>query len=272
MTHWGTNTFLLGEGGVIVIDPGPDSPAHLAALLAALEPGEEVAAIVVTHAHLDHSPLARALKEATGAPVLAFGGASAGRSPVMRRLAEAGLAGGGEGVDAAFHPDRSLADGETVAAGGVRIEALHTPGHFAGHLCLAWGDRLFSGDHVMGWASSLVSPPDGDMGAFMRSLDRLATRGWRRFYPAHGAPVDDPAARIAELIRHRRAREAALLTALAKGPATVEALATQVYADTPAPLMPAARRNALAHLIDLWERNLVQADPELSLDARFSLI
>ena len=270
MTHWGTNSFLLGEGAVVVIDPGPHDPTHLAALQAALAPDERIVAILVTHAHLDHSPLARPLAQATGAPVLAFGPATAGRSAGMERLPAAGLTGGGEGLDYGFAPDRCLADGEVLDLGGLRIEALHTPGHLGGHLCFAWQDRLFSGDHVMGWAPSLVSPPDGDMGAFMASLERLAARPWQRFYPAHGAPVDTPAARIAELIRHRRTREAAILAALGQGPADLAEVTARVYTDTPTALIPAARRNALAHLIDLWERNLIEAAPEPGLHARFA--
>lgn len=271
MTYWGTNTFLVGQGEVAVIDPGPDAPAHLAAILAALAPDERVAVILVTHAHLDHSPLARPLAMATGAPVMGFGPAASGRSALMQRLAAEGLGGGGEGVDAGFHPDRRLRDGEVLQIGQTRLDVVHTPGHFAGHLSFGWGDRLFTGDHVMGWAPSMVSPPDGDMGAFMRALDRLATRPWRRFFPAHGAPIDDPAARLRDLAAHRRMREAAILDALAPGPASVEALTDRVYTDTPAPLIGAARRNVFAHLIDLWERNRITAAPDLRLDAVFRL-
>ncbi|HSF63312.1 MAG TPA: MBL fold metallo-hydrolase [Paracoccaceae bacterium] len=259
MTFRGTNTYVLGEGRVTVIDPGPDDPRHLAAILSALDPGEKVARIVVTHAHLDHSALARPLSDATGAPILAFGGAEDGRSPAMQRMADAGLSGGGEGLDRAFSPDLRIAEGDVLDGDGFTLRVLHTPGHLPGHVALDWGGRLFCGDHVMGWATSIVSPPDGDMGAYMASLDRLARQSWRRLYPGHGDPIDDAAGRLATLIAHRQARESAILAALARGLQTPAAIARAVYADTPAALMRAAERNVLAHLIDLTARGIVQA-------------
>lgn len=274
LTGTGTNTWLLSDaasGEVTVIDPGPDDPRHLAAILAALLPGSRVTQIVVTHAHADHAGLAPALARATGAPVMAFGPAEAGRDPLLERLAAEGLTGGGEGAAPGFAPDLRLAGGDRLAAGGGVLEVLHTPGHFAGHLCLALGDVLFSGDHVMGWSTTLVSPPDGDMGAYMASLDRLASVAWRRLLPGHGPAVEDPASRIADLVRHRRTREAAILAALAEGPAGLQALTARVYADTPPALHPAAARNAFAHLVDLWRRDRVRAAPHLSHRAVFAL-
>jgi hydroxyacylglutathione hydrolase len=272
MTERGTNTYLLGRGTLAVIDPGPAIPAHLEAILAALGPGERIGHILVTHSHLDHSPLARPLAEATGAPVLAFGPSTAGRSPAMAALAAAGL-GGGEGVDAGFAPDVTLADGAQVEADDWRLTALWTPGHFGNHLCfaaegLAEG-AIFSGDHVMGWASSLISPPDGDMAAYMASLARLAAVPARRLYPGHGAPGEDPAGRIAELTAHRRAREAAIRAALTPEPRSLSAITAAVYTDVPAALRPAAERNALAHLLDLAARNIAAADRPPSLAARW---
>lgn len=270
MTFRGTNTYLVGTRGLAVIDPGPDDPAHLDALLAAVGPGQTVTHILVTHAHLDHSPLARGLAEATGAPVLGFGPATAGRRPVMERLALGGLVGGGEGVDSAFLPDVLLADGAVVQGDGWHLEALHTPGHMSNHLAFAWGDILFTGDLVMGWASSLVSPPDGDLTAFMASLGRLQTRPWSVFHAGHGAPVTDPATRLADLVTHRRSREHAILAALTEAPATPTELARRIYTDTPAALLSAAARNVLAHLIDLSEKSLVSAEGPLGADAVFS--
>lgn len=218
MTGTGTNSWLLGQGQVAVIDPGPDDSAHLAALLDALGPGEEIAAILVTHAHLDHSAAVPRLAERTGAPVYAFGRAEDGRSPLMQRLAAEGLRGGGEGIDRRFTPDHRLIDGEGLTLGSMTIEAIHTPGHMGGHLAFALDDLLFSGDHAMGWASTLISPPDGDMGAYMASLEKLATRTWRQMLPGHGEPVENVAQRLAELAAHRRARESQIRTALSQAP------------------------------------------------------
>ncbi len=271
MTFRGTNSYLLGTRGIAVIDPGPDDTAHLTALLAALGPDQRVTHILVTHAHLDHSPLARRLSRETGAPVLGFGPAEAGRSPVMQALAAEGLVGGGEGVDTAFQPDIVLADGDRVEGEGWTIEALHTPGHMANHLAFAWGDVLFSGDLVMSWATSLVSPPDGDLTAFMASLERLRTRPWSAFHAGHGAEVSDPAARLDALLTHRRAREAAILSTLAETPATARTLARRIYTDTSPALLPAAERNVLAHLIDLYEKSLVAPEGTLSASSKFSL-
>lgn len=269
MTGTGTNSYILGQGEVAVLDPGPDDPAHLAALLAALDPGETVAAILVSHAHLDHSALAPRLALATGAKVHAFGRARDGRSAVMERLVTDGLTGGGEGVDLGFEPDHLLQDGARLTVGEITLEALHTPGHMGGHLCFAMADLLFSGDHAMGWASSLISPPDGDMGAYMASLEKLAQRPWRQMLPGHGEPVDTPAARLAELATHRRLREAEVLAELSRSPGTAAELAARIYCDTPAALLPAAARNVLAHLIDLAKRNLATPLGPINAGTRF---
>ncbi|WP_138468661.1 MBL fold metallo-hydrolase [Poseidonocella sp. HB161398] len=270
MTFRGTNSYLLGRGQLALVDPGPDDQAHLGALMAALG-GRPLSMILVSHAHRDHSGLAPALAAATGAPVLAFGGPFSGRSETMKRLAAVGALGGGEGVDATFRPDRCLADGERLDLDGCPLEALHTPGHMGNHLAFAWRGALFTGDLVMGWASSLVSPPDGDLAAFYRSCARLRARGETVLHPGHGAPVADPAARIDALVAHRRTREAQILDALAAGPAAITALTARIYHDTDPALHPAAARNILAHLVEMTERNLVLAEPALAPDARFSL-
>ena len=273
LTGPGTNTYILGSGtSVAVIDPGPDIASHHDAILAALRPGQHVSHILVTHPHRDHSALAARLSAATGAPVLAFGIAGSGRSARMRRLAEQTEPGGGEGRDAGFIPDQRLAHGDIVAGDGWHLEVLHCPGHMAEHLCFAFGDVLFSGDHVMAWSSSLISPPDGDMGDYMASLALLARRPWQKFLPGHGDPVNAPAARLAELSAHRRAREAAILDVIAKGPATLAEITARVYADTPTSLHAAAARNAFAHLVDLVDKGRVAADPTLGPLAMFHRI
>ena len=269
MTWRGTNTYLLGTRELAVIDPGPALPAHLDAILAALEPGQSVSHIFVTHAHVDHSPLAGALSERTGAPVLAFGDARAGRSAVMEALARDGLAGGGEGIDANFRPDITVSDGQRIAGDGWEVEVIHTPGHLGNHIALAWDRHCFTADHVMGWASSLVSPPDGDLTDFMASCARLRARPWDRFHPGHGAPVDDPGGRLDWLIEHRQGREAAILAGLADAAATARQLAERIYTDIPAAMLPAAERNVFAHLVDLQGKALIAARPQLSISARF---
>ncbi|WP_193141131.1 MBL fold metallo-hydrolase [Meridianimarinicoccus sp. MJW13] len=272
MTYWGTNTYLLGDREIAVIDPGPDNAAHLEAILAALRPGQKITQILVTHAHRDHSPLARALADRTGAPVLAYGPAASGRSALMQGLVADGLAGGGEGVDTEFAPDRCLPDGAQVTGAGWTLTALWTPGHMGNHMAFLWDDILFTGDLVMGWASSLISPPDGDLAAFLSSCHRLRDLGSRILHPGHGLPVADPAARIDWLIAHRHAREAQILSAIPPHGIGLSALTRAIYdRETPAALMPAAERNVLAHLIDLTTRGKVQAAPNLSPSALFSL-
>ena len=272
MTFQGTNTFLVGETALAVIDPGPLSEPHMNAILAAVGPGQRISHILVTHSHVDHSPLAKPLSEATGAPVMAAGASDWGRSPAMKALAAGGLIGGGEGVDPDFAPDILLPDGARVEGDGWRIEALHTPGHMANHLSFAWNGALFCGDLVMGWSTSLISPPDGDLTAFRASLTRLIARRDRIYYPAHGEAITEPAARCRELLDHRAGREVQILDALSEGPATPGALTARIYHDLDARLLPVAERNVLAHLIDLTERNLAHPEGNLAATARFALI
>ncbi|MEL6700680.1 MAG: MBL fold metallo-hydrolase [Pseudomonadota bacterium] len=273
LTGTGTNTYLIGTEAVVVIDPGPDIEAHLDAILTAI--GDATcAAILVTHSHLDHTALVPRLAAATGAPTYGFGDVNAGRSAVMQALIESpegSALGGAEGRDAAFVPDHTLGDGEVLHWDGDPITALWTPGHFNNHLCFAWRDVLFTGDLVMGWSTSLVSPPDGDLTQFMASCAQLADRSDRAYYPGHGDPVTAPATRVRDLIAHRQVREAQILEALDTAPGTPGDITARVYTDVAPHLWPAAERNVLAHLIDLHSRGLVTCAPGLSRSAIFTL-
>ncbi|MFV0300920.1 MAG: MBL fold metallo-hydrolase [Paracoccus sp. (in: a-proteobacteria)] len=269
LTGPGTNTFLLGREEIAVIDPGPDLAAHREAILAAAGRGR-ITHIFVTHAHRDHSEGVPALAAATGAQVLGFGGALAGRSPIMQRLAAEGGAGGGEGLDMSFRPDRQLADGETVDGAEWSLTAHHTPGHAGNHLSFEWGEATFSGDVVMGWSTTLISPPDGDLADYFRSLDRLTALAPALLFPAHGPAIETPLPRLAELAAHRRARTAQILSALRDGaPSDAAALATRIY-DVPAHLLPAATRNVFAHLIALTTLGAARPEGEITWQTRFS--
>jgi glyoxylase-like metal-dependent hydrolase (beta-lactamase superfamily II) len=252
-TYTGTQTYIVGEGEVAVIDPGPDLPAHLDALVGALA-GERVAAIVCTHTHRDHSPAAAPLQAATGAPII-------GCAPLT-------LEDDGPRSDAAFdpdyRPDRVLADGETIAGDGWTLAAVATPGHTSNHLCFALDETkvLFSGDHVMGWSTTVVAPPDGDMAAYMASLDKLRARADAVYYPAHGPPVADPHAHLDRLIAHRRGRERQILAHLEAGEGRIAAMVPDMYRDVDPRLHPAAARSVLAHLVDLEARGRVRREGE----------
>jgi glyoxylase-like metal-dependent hydrolase (beta-lactamase superfamily II) len=272
MTFTGTRSYLVGTGELAVIDPGPDDAAHRAALVEAVG-GARVAAVLVTHAHRDHSAGARGFAAAVGAPVLAHGDPVGARSPIMARLAATGALGGGEGIDAGFVPDGRIGEGAVVAGPGWTLTALATPGHTADHLSFAWaeGGAVFTGDLVMGWATSLISPPDGDLGRFRASLRRLQARPEPVFYPGHGGPVIAPGPLIEHVLAHREGREAAIFAALAQGTATVSELVASLYAEVDPGLHAAAGRNVLAHLIDLAERGVVGFDGPVG-DARWWLV
>ncbi|MCF6443161.1 MBL fold metallo-hydrolase [Nereida sp. MMG025] len=270
LTGFGTNSYLIGTRDVAVIDPGPDDDRHLAAVLDALTPDQRITHILVTHAHLDHSPLARKLSERTGAPVFAFGGPDAGRSDIMTELmAHADLA-GGEGRDEIFRADVTLKDGDTVKATDWALTAHWTPGHFGNHMTFETGDTVFSGDLVMGWATSLVSPPDGDLTDFMASCRALRGRAPARLLPGHGAVVENACERIDWLIDHRLQREAQILEVLSTRSATAADITKVVYRDVATHLWPAATRNVLAHLIDLKQQNRAFTQSPIKPDSVFS--
>jgi glyoxylase-like metal-dependent hydrolase (beta-lactamase superfamily II) len=250
-THTGTQTHIVGDRELAVIDPGPDHPDHLAALHRAID-GRPVRAILITHHHRDHSPASRPLAQATGAPII-------GAAPFH-------LSDDGPRADAAFDhdyaPARVLADGDAVEGEGWTLRALATPGHTSNHLCCAFEETgaLFSGDHVMGWSTSVVSPPDGDMGDYMASLERLMERDDRVHYPGHGDQVDNPRRFVRGLLGHRKQREGQILRLLSQGAQAIPDMAPRMYAGLDPRLIPAAERSILAHLVDLERRGAVERD------------
>ena len=247
-THTGTQVHLVGTRELAVIDPGPDRPDHLDALIRAID-GRPVSAIVVTHHHRDHSPASRPLAVTTGAPIV-------GAAPTH-------VSDDGPRADAAFDrdyaPDRVLADGEAITGEGWKLRALATPGHTSNHLAFALEETgaLFSGDHVMGWSTSVVSPPDGDMTAYMASLEKLLGREDRVYYPGHGQQVDDPRRWVRGMLGHRRQRERQIMRLLTGEPRDVPDMTRRMYAGLDPRLLPAAERSVLAHLIDLERRGRV---------------
>ena len=252
-TYTGTQTYLVGSGEVAVIDPGPDRPDHVDALLAAIG-GGTVRAILCTHTHRDHSPASRALAAATGAEII-------GCAPVA--LADDGPR-ADEAFDSLYRPDRVLEDGERVTGAGWTLEAVATPGHTSNHLCFALPEQqaLFSGDHVMGWSTTIVAPPDGDMAEYMASLDKLLGRRDRIYYPAHGPAIETPHQHVRRLIVHRRAREQQILAQLEAGESRIEAMVPRLYADVDPRLHPAAARSVLAHLVDMERRGRAERSGE----------
>jgi glyoxylase-like metal-dependent hydrolase (beta-lactamase superfamily II) len=249
-TFTGTGTFVVGQPGgtVAVIDPGPADPAHTAALIDGLK-GETVSHIVITHTHMDHSPAAPALKAATGAEIV-------GCAPLV--LSDDGPR-ADAGFDASYAPDRILAEGESVSGPGWTLTAIATPGHTSNHLCYALAEEkaLFTGDHVMGWSTTVVAPPDGDMAAYMASLRKLLDRDDVIYHPTHGEPVKEPQRFVRGLITHRKQRETQILKLLAEGPQDIPAMVAVMYAMVDKRLHPAAGRSVLAHLIDLEVRGVV---------------
>ncbi len=270
MTASGTNTYVIGPAPFVVLDPGPKIDSHLTAILEATN--HDVAAILVTHSHLDHSPLAKPLSKATGAKVFAFGNSFAGRSERMAKFATQGNLGGGEGVDPEFEPDITVQDGQILTWQAKTFEAMWTPGHFGNHLCFAHENCIFCGDHVMAWSTSLVSPPDGDLGAFMRSCQKLIARPEQLYLPGHGDPIIDGPGRTRWLMQHRQDREKQVLAELEKSPGNSHQLAVRIYADLNPALRPAASRNVLAHLLDLEERGRVETQTQIHSESVFRLI
>jgi len=252
-TFKGTGTYIVGRGEVAVIDPGPDLPDHLAAILKAVE-GERVTAIAVTHHHADHSPLAGPLKAATGAPIYGCAVRShAEEDPDAPRM-EAGH-------DLAFAPDISLCGGGEIAGPGWTLEAIPTPGHTSNHLCFALREEnaLFSGDHIMGWSTTVITPPDGDMTDYLDSLTRIRARNFDVLWPTHGPPIREVTPFIDAYVAHRQERLDQILLALSQGPSTIRDLVPKLYADVDVRLHPAAARSMLAGIIHLERGGDIEA-------------
>jgi glyoxylase-like metal-dependent hydrolase (beta-lactamase superfamily II) len=261
-TFAGTNTYVVGEGRVAVIDPGPDIPAHVEALTRALA-REAVTHIFVTHTHKDHSPAAELLRAVTGALTCAFG--PHGAAPMDEGVPVE------EGADLDFVPDIFLGDGERVAGEGWALKAVHTPGHTGNHLCFALGEdgALFTGDHVMSWSTSVIAPPDGDMQAYLESLEKLLVRKDSVLWPAHGGPVREPESFIRAFIAHRLEREAEIAACLKEGIGRVSEMVKRIYADVDPLLHPAAARTVHAHLIRMAAQGRAATDGAPTLDANY---
>jgi glyoxylase-like metal-dependent hydrolase (beta-lactamase superfamily II) len=266
-TFTGTCSYIVGHGEVAVIDPGPDDPVHLEALLQATR-AERITHIVVTHTHRDHSPLARALKARTGAAIV-------GCTPhyAARALAAEETTVLDASADKEHAPDAVLGEGDSVSGPGWTLAALATPGHTANHLAFALDEEkaLFSGDHVMAWSTSIVAPPDGAMAAYMASLSRLLERDDALYWPGHGGPVRNPPRFVRALLQHRRQREASILDRLAAGDRTIRDIVPTLYAGLSPALHGAAALSVFAHLEDLVSRGAVVADGPPTLDASYRL-
>jgi glyoxylase-like metal-dependent hydrolase (beta-lactamase superfamily II) len=266
-TFKGTISYIVGREKVAIVDPGPDDPAHVGALLDAVR-NETVTHVFVTHTHRDHSPAARAIKAATGAIVCAEGPHRAARPLHVGEHNPLDAS-----ADREFRPDLALADGAVVEGDGWAMEAVATPGHTANHMCYALRGRgiLFAGDHVMAWATSIVAPPDGAMSDYMASLNKLARRGETLYLPGHGPAIKDAQRFVNYYILHRKAREASILHRLGKGATDIPTIVRAIYIGIDPRLTGAAGLSVLAHLEDLVARGLVATDGEPAIDGIFRL-
>lgn len=264
-TFKGTGVYIVGETDAAVIDPGPAIPQHIEALKRALA-GRTLAHILVTHTHSDHSPAARALKEWSGATTFGHGAHGGGKT-------EDGVV-VEEGGDRTFEPDVHVKDGDVIAGNGFTIECVFTPGHTSNHMCYALREEkaLFTGDHVMGWSTTVVAPPDGDMRAYMASLRKLLARDDAILWPTHGGPVRDPKPFLRAYVEHRLEREAQILSCLESGVETIPEIVARIYADVDPRLHPAAARSVQAHLIQLCEEGRVVPDTRDAHSARYNFL
>ncbi len=263
-TYKGTCAYIVGEGDVAIVDPGPDDPRHISALLDATS-GERIRYVLVTHTHRDHSPGARALKEATGAKIA---GCAAYAPPPDILVTGPGL---DASHDTDYVPDAVLTEQDRLDIGGGALRVVETPGHTANHLCFALCEEkaLFTGDHIMGWSTTVIAPPDGSMTDYMASIERLRRRDDEIYWPGHGEPVQGPQRYLRALVHHRRAREAAILQRIADGDSTIPAMVARIYESVDRRLHGAAAMTVFAHLEDLVARGLVESDGPPTLSARY---
>jgi glyoxylase-like metal-dependent hydrolase (beta-lactamase superfamily II) len=263
-TLHGTGTYIIGRGNVAVIDPGPADPRHIDAVLDAIA-GERISHVLVTHTHMDHSPGCAILRNHTDAPTYAFGPHGSGSAVDNVRIEE--------DADRAFVPDREVRHGDRIEGDGWRIECVYTPGHTSNHTCYALEDErvLFTGDHVMAWSTSVISPPDGDMQRYMESLDLLLERDDALYWPTHGPAVLDPHAHVRAFIAHRREREQQIIACVENGTTRIRDMVPQMYADLPEFMYPAAARSVLAAVVYLVQRGELHTDGEVNVDASYEL-
>ncbi|MCV0426679.1 MAG: MBL fold metallo-hydrolase [Roseibium sp.] len=266
-TFHGTNSYLIGTRHLVVIDPGPASDEHIGSILKAAD-GARIEAILVSHTHMDHSPGARLLKAKTGAPIVGCGSHRSARPLMEDEVNPLDSSGDREHV-----ADQLLAEGDRFSAAGVTFETLETPGHTANHLCFALsGEKiLFSADHVMGWSTSIVAPPDGSMRDYMTSIEKILGRPEETYLPGHGAAIHQAKSYVHDLKQHRLDREAAILAELAASERTIPEIVSTLYANVDPVLHPAAGLSVFAHLEDLVDKKKVTASPDLSLTACYRL-
>ena len=282
-TYHGTGTYLVSKPKseeVVIIDPGPNDTDHISALVAAIG-NRSVSHLLITHTHLDHSPATASLVEITGAPTYGFGPHPLDTTDsnqkkdldINKNKNSPNPNDSEEGGDLSFEPMVELRDGDIIAGDGITFEVLHTPGHISNHLCFALEEEqtLFTGDHVMGWSTTVIPAPNGNLSHYLKNLGRLLERSESLYRPTHGPPLKNPHPYVASLIDHRKKREAQIIEALNSGPRTIDSLVSEIYAQIDKELHRAASTSVYAHLLDLARNEKVQAEPELNLSSQWRL-
>ena len=263
-TLHGTGTYIIGEGKVAVVDPGPADSAHIDALLKGLE-GETITHVLVTHTHMDHSPGCALLRQHCDAPTYAYGPHGAGKLESGIQVEEGG--------DMEFAPDVLIKDGDIISGAGWSVECVYTPGHTSNHMCFAYREQkaLFTGDHVMGWSTSIISPPDGDMGDYLQSLNKLLTRDDAIYWPTHGPAIDNPKSFVEKFIEHRAERESQIINCLQRNLTSIEVMVPDMYNDLPEFMYPAAARSVLAAMEHMANKGDIVTAGAVTLDAIYAL-